>query len=29
MAGHGLIAWGDSAEACYANTLDLIGRAAV
>ncbi len=28
MAGHGLIAWGDTAEACYANTLDLIGRAA-
>src|SRR5580704_14738152 len=28
MAGHGLICWGDSAEACYANTLDLIGRAA-
>jgi rhamnulose-1-phosphate aldolase/alcohol dehydrogenase len=27
MAGHGLIAWGDDAEACYANTLDLIGRA--
>jgi rhamnulose-1-phosphate aldolase/alcohol dehydrogenase len=28
MAGHGLICWGDTAEACYANTLDLIGRAA-
>jgi rhamnulose-1-phosphate aldolase/alcohol dehydrogenase len=28
MAGHGLIAWGETAEACYANTLDLIGRAA-
>ena len=28
MAGHGLICWGDSAEACYANTLDLIGAAA-
>jgi rhamnulose-1-phosphate aldolase/alcohol dehydrogenase len=28
MAGHGLISWGDTAEACYANTLDLIGRAA-
>ena len=27
MAGHGLICWGDSADACYANTLDLIGRA--
>src|SRR5580658_8053274 len=22
MAGHGLIGWGDSAEACYVNTLD-------
>jgi rhamnulose-1-phosphate aldolase/alcohol dehydrogenase len=28
MAGHGLISWGETAEACYANTLDLIGRAA-
>ena len=28
MAGHGLICWGDRAEACYANTLDLIARAA-
>ena len=28
MAGHGLISWGDSAQACYANTLDLIGGAA-
>jgi rhamnulose-1-phosphate aldolase/alcohol dehydrogenase len=28
MAGHGLIAWGETSEACYANTLDLIGRAA-
>src|SRR5580692_5537874 len=28
MAGHGLIAWGDSAEACYANTLRLITDAA-
>jgi rhamnulose-1-phosphate aldolase/alcohol dehydrogenase len=28
MAGHGLIAWGDTAESCYANTIDLIGRAA-
>ena len=27
LAGHGLICWGDTAEACYANTLDLIGRA--
>ncbi len=28
MAGHGLIAWGETSQACYANTLDLIGRAA-
>src|SRR5579863_9338817 len=28
LAGHGLIAWGETSEACYANTLDLIGRAA-
>ncbi|HEY1753297.1 MAG TPA: bifunctional rhamnulose-1-phosphate aldolase/short-chain dehydrogenase [Caulobacteraceae bacterium] len=28
MAGHGLIAWGETSEACCANTLDLIGRAA-
>src|SRR5580698_687665 len=28
MAGHGLISWGETSEACYANTLDLIGRAA-
>ena len=28
MAGHGLISWGDTAKTCYANTLDLIGRAA-
>ncbi len=28
MAGHGLICWGDSAEACYATTLELIGAAA-
>ena len=28
MAGHGLISWGETAEACYANTIDLIGRAA-
>jgi rhamnulose-1-phosphate aldolase/alcohol dehydrogenase len=28
MAGHGLISWGETAEACYANTLDLTGRAA-
>ena len=28
LAGHGLICWGDSSEACYANTIDLIARAA-
>ncbi len=28
MAGHGLISWGDTAEACYANTLQVIGLAA-
>jgi rhamnulose-1-phosphate aldolase/alcohol dehydrogenase len=28
LAGHGLISWGDTAEACYENTLDLIRRAA-
>jgi rhamnulose-1-phosphate aldolase/alcohol dehydrogenase len=28
MAGHGLISWGETSEDCYANTLDLIGRAA-
>jgi len=28
MAGHGLISWGETSEACYANTLGLIGRAA-
>ncbi|HEY1427377.1 MAG TPA: bifunctional rhamnulose-1-phosphate aldolase/short-chain dehydrogenase [Caulobacteraceae bacterium] len=27
MAGHGLIAWGESSETCYANTLELIGAA--
>ncbi|MFI4933348.1 MAG: bifunctional rhamnulose-1-phosphate aldolase/short-chain dehydrogenase [Caulobacterales bacterium] len=28
MAGHGVIAWGETSEACYENTLDLIARAA-
>ena len=28
MAGHGLISWGETAEACYANTLALIADAA-
>jgi rhamnulose-1-phosphate aldolase/alcohol dehydrogenase len=28
MAGHGLICWGETSEACYANTLALIGDAA-
>ncbi len=28
LAGHGLVAWGETSEACYQNTLDLIGRAA-
>jgi rhamnulose-1-phosphate aldolase/alcohol dehydrogenase len=28
MAGHGLICWGDSAKACYDNSIDLIARAA-
>ncbi len=28
LAGHGLISWGETAEACYENTLDLIRRAA-
>lgn len=27
MAGHGLISWGDDAEACQRNTLELIARA--
>ncbi|WP_031236232.1 bifunctional rhamnulose-1-phosphate aldolase/short-chain dehydrogenase [Asticcacaulis sp. AC460] len=27
MAGHGLICWGDTSEACYRNSLDLIRRA--
>ncbi|MGH6972204.1 MAG: class II aldolase/adducin family protein, partial [Caulobacteraceae bacterium] len=28
LAGHGLIAWGETSKACYENTLDLIARAA-
>jgi len=28
LAGHGIICWGDSAEACYENTIELIARAA-
>jgi rhamnulose-1-phosphate aldolase/alcohol dehydrogenase len=28
MAGHGLICWGETSEACYVNTLGLIGNAA-
>src|SRR5262249_16958743 len=28
LAGHGIICWGDSAKACYENTIDLIARAA-
>ncbi len=28
MAGHGVIAWGETSEACYQNTLDLIARTA-
>jgi rhamnulose-1-phosphate aldolase/alcohol dehydrogenase len=28
LAGHGIIGWGDSAKACYDNTIDLIARAA-
>ena len=28
LAGHGLVCWGETAEACYANTLDLVARAA-
>ena len=27
LAGHGLFSWGDSAQACYNNTVDLIERA--
>src|SRR5262249_40558696 len=29
LAGHGIICWGDSARACYENTIDLIARAAL
>jgi len=28
LAGHGLICWGDDAQACYETTIDLIARAA-
>jgi rhamnulose-1-phosphate aldolase/alcohol dehydrogenase len=28
LAGHGMFAWGDSAEACYRTSLDLVARAA-
>lgn len=28
LAGHGLICWGEDSQACYANTIDLIARAA-
>lgn len=28
LAGHGVIGWGESAKACYDNTIDLIARAA-
>ncbi|HET8882795.1 MAG TPA: bifunctional rhamnulose-1-phosphate aldolase/short-chain dehydrogenase, partial [Solimonas sp.] len=28
MAGHGIICWGDSAKACYDNSIELIARAA-
>jgi rhamnulose-1-phosphate aldolase/alcohol dehydrogenase len=28
LAGHGLICWGDTSQACYDNTIDLITRAA-
>jgi rhamnulose-1-phosphate aldolase/alcohol dehydrogenase len=27
LGGHGLFSWGDSAQACYENTVDLIARA--
>ncbi len=27
LAGHGLFSWGDTAKACYENTVDLIARA--
>ena len=29
LAGHGIICWGDSSEACYTNTIGLIADAAV
>ncbi|MBU1378514.1 MAG: bifunctional rhamnulose-1-phosphate aldolase/short-chain dehydrogenase [Alphaproteobacteria bacterium] len=28
LAGHGIICWGDDAQACYKNTIDLIAKAA-
>jgi rhamnulose-1-phosphate aldolase/alcohol dehydrogenase len=28
LAGHGIICWADTSEACYVNTIDLIARAA-
>ena len=28
MAGHGIICWGETSEACYENTIELIARAA-
>jgi rhamnose utilization protein RhaD (predicted bifunctional aldolase and dehydrogenase)/NAD(P)-dependent dehydrogenase (short-subunit alcohol dehydrogenase family) len=28
LAGHGIICWGDSAQACYENTIELVARAA-
>ena len=28
LAGHGVISWGDTSKACYANTIELIDRAA-
>jgi rhamnulose-1-phosphate aldolase/alcohol dehydrogenase len=28
LAGHGIICWGETAEACYQNTIDLVARAA-
>ena len=28
LAGHGIICWGDTAQACYENTIDLIAAAA-
>ncbi|ESQ82588.1 hypothetical protein AEAC466_17120 [Asticcacaulis sp. AC466] len=29
LEGHGLVSWADTSEACYRNSLDLVGRAAV